>query len=109
TTTADIGTRELAKALEIRLLPKRPISEAEKIVKGQDISESASDESEDENAEEQEESDYWSDTDESRLKDKECWQSAGAVSDEVLDRAGVVNYVALPSEKGRTASTLFGF
>src|SRR5205807_8185781 len=30
TTTADINTRELAKALEIKLLPKRKVSEAEK-------------------------------------------------------------------------------
>src|SRR5207253_9017520 len=30
TTTADISTRELAKALQIRLLPKRKVSEAEK-------------------------------------------------------------------------------
>jgi len=30
TTTANINTRELAKALEIKLLPKRKVSEAEK-------------------------------------------------------------------------------
>ena len=30
TTTADISTRELAKALQIRLLPKRKLSDAEK-------------------------------------------------------------------------------
>ena len=34
-TSADISTRELAKAVEIRLLPKRHVSEAEKAVEGE--------------------------------------------------------------------------
>src|SRR5205814_10327575 len=55
-TSVDISTRELAKALEMRLLPKRPMSDLEKAAEGRqtsDVDESQTDEASDENSEEE--------------------------------------------------------
>jgi hypothetical protein len=89
TTTADISTRELAKALEIRLLPKRQVPEGEETT---DDSAQNSD-SGDEQTDSSEEST------ESKPKEKEQWQSATDVPDDVFDRAKAIEATALPSGK----------
>jgi len=97
TTTADISTRDLAKAMEVRLLPKRKASEEEK--------EAEVDSSEDADATPQpsaspnEESDSNEESVGSQLKETELWKSADDVPDDVLDNAKVVAYVSLPSER----------
>ena len=105
TTTADISTRDLAKALEIRLLPKRKVSEAEKEaeVEGSEEADQPQENSDDSNDE--------TDSDEesvgSQLKETELWKSATDVPEEVLDDARPVAYVPLPSEKAQDRQHAF--
>jgi uncharacterized protein YfaS (alpha-2-macroglobulin family) len=115
TTTADISTRELAKALEIRLLPKRQISDAEKEVDEESEGEEtdqASDESSDSSVStdskaEEEESDSDDEAQQSELKDSERWKSATDVPDDVIDHAQPINYTPLPSEKAQDRQHVF--
>src|SRR2546421_3343801 len=104
-TTADINTRDLAKALEIQLLPKRKASEEEK-------------EAEVDSSEETEEAtptptaspDESESSDEevgSQLKETELWKSAADVPDEILDKARPVSFVTLPSEKAQDRQHAF--
>jgi uncharacterized protein YfaS (alpha-2-macroglobulin family) len=109
TTTADINPKELAKAIEIRLLPRRPVPDAEKEIDGDE--ESASDETTQENREsngdEEEESDVSDAPGEAQLKDSECWKSATAVPDDVFDHSRPVSYAVLPSEEPQTRQHAF--
>src|SRR5437867_8962237 len=96
-TTADISTRELAKALEIRLLPKRKVSEAEKeaeVESSEDVDQTGED-----SAASSEETDSDDESVGSQIKETELWKSAADVPDDVLDDARPVAYVPLPSEK----------
>jgi uncharacterized protein YfaS (alpha-2-macroglobulin family) len=93
TTTADIGTRELAKALEIRLLPKRKIPEAdneEETTEDVEQTEPAGSDDETDSSEEPATSD---------LKESERWKSETDVPDDVLDRARPVAYAPIESGK----------
>jgi uncharacterized protein YfaS (alpha-2-macroglobulin family) len=105
-TTADISTRELAKALEIRLLPKRPISDAEKAEEGETAEENVEQTRED-SATEEEETDSSDQPGESELKEAECWQSASAVPDDVIDHARLIPYAVIPSEKAQDRQHVF--
>jgi uncharacterized protein YfaS (alpha-2-macroglobulin family) len=98
TTTSDISTRDLAKAIEVKLLPKRNASDEEKEAEV-DSSETeeasptptpSSSESESNDAEVG-----------SQLKETELWKSADAVPDDVLENAKQVALVALPTEKAQ--------
>jgi alpha-2-macroglobulin len=102
-TTADINTRDLAKALEIRLLPKRKVSEAEKKaeVESSEDAEQTDNDSESSNDESSEESAG------SQLKETELWKSADDVPDDVLESAKPVAFVALPSEKAQDRQHAF--
>src|SRR5258708_17552200 len=80
TTTADISTRDLAKALEIRLLPKRKASDAEKaaeVESSEDVEPtpegSAASDNETGSSEE---------STGSQLKETELWKSATDVPDD---------------------------
>ena len=97
TTTADISTRDLAKALEIRLLPKRQVPEAEKDA-DDSVQSSDSDDEESDSGEEAAQSEW---------KEKERWQSATDVPDDVLDQAKPIEFSALPSEKARDRQHAF--
>src|SRR5207302_4992747 len=81
-TTAEIATRELAKSIELWLLPKRSVENGNA---QPEESESDEDSSEDERV-----------TDDG-VKSK--WQSATDVSDEVLAAAKRVEFTVVPSEK----------
>lgn len=96
TTTAEISTRELAKALEMRLLPKRPASETNKT--GAGVSEPDAEETSDESAGTDEE-DSQEEPAEPKLKETERWKSAAGVSDEVVNGSRPVACAALASDK----------
>jgi alpha-2-macroglobulin len=106
TTTANISTRDLAMAIEMRLLPKRPISDGEKEIEGQSADDEATETTE-ETEEKENQTDASDAPGESQLKDAECWQSASAVSDEVFDHSRPVSYVALPSAEPQTRQHAF--
>src|SRR3989440_1240711 len=104
TTTADISTRDLAKALEVRLLPKRKASEEEK-----EAEVDSSEETKEASPTPTASSDETSNGEEvgSRLKETELWKSADDVPDDVLDNAKLVAYVSLPSEKAQDRQHAF--
>src|SRR5437660_6466722 len=97
TTTADISTRELSKALQIRLLPKRKLSDAEKAAEVE--TEGDVDETSDESAASNEENDSDGDSVGSQVKETELWKSATDVPDDVLDAARPVAFAPMESEK----------
>jgi alpha-2-macroglobulin len=106
TTTADISTRELAKALEVRLLPKRKIPETEKAAEdsaNEDVDGTAPDDS----GVTDEETDSSEDADQVESKEEEQWQSANDVPDDILDSAKRVEFTALPSEKAQDRQHAF--
>src|SRR5438876_3610085 len=111
-TTADISSSELAKAIQIRLLPKRnaeTTDETEGEAAGETDSQSLDSEtaeqsnqgsqttaSEDEETEETEESDQAS-----------KWQSPAEVPDDVLDQAKRIEFTVVPSEKAQDRQHAF--
>ncbi|HYS96300.1 MAG TPA: alpha-2-macroglobulin [Chthoniobacterales bacterium] len=97
TTTADIGMRELAKALEIRLLPKRKIPDADKADEETEDAQQTRDES----AGSDNENDSSEAPATSELKESERWKSETDVPEDVLDNARPIPYVPLPSEKAQ--------
>jgi uncharacterized protein YfaS (alpha-2-macroglobulin family) len=97
TTTADISTRELSKALQIRLLPKRKASDAEKAAEVE--TEGDVDQSSDESAGSNEENDSDDDSVGSQVKETELWKSATDVPDDVLDAAHRMAFAPVESEK----------
>src|SRR5256714_7869829 len=105
TTTADISSRELAKALEIKLLPKRQASEEEK------KAEVESSDEPDEATPSPSPSDDESSSDEeeigSQLKETELWKSAADVPDDVVESAKPVRFVAVESEKPQDRQHVF--
>src|SRR5205807_2427211 len=105
TTTADINTRELAKALEIKLLPKRKVSEAEK--EAEVDSSGEGDQPQENSADSSEETETSDESAGSQLKETELWKSATDVPDDVLDNARAVHYVPLPSEKAQDRQHAF--
>src|SRR5207248_10292727 len=97
TTTADISTRELSKALQIRLLPKRKLSDAEKAAEVE--TQGDVDETSDESAASNEETDSDDDSVGSQVKETELWKSATDVPDDVLEAARPVAFVPMQSER----------
>src|SRR5437762_685912 len=105
TTTADISTRELSKGLQIRLLPKRKVSEAEKeaeVESSEDVNQTG-----DDSAGSDEETDSSDESVGEQIKETELWKSAADVPDDVLDAARPVAYEPLPSEKPRDRQHAF--
>jgi len=97
TTTTDISTRELSKALQVRLLPKRKVSDAEKAAEVE--TEGDLDQTSDESAASNEESESDDDSVGSQVKETELWKSATDVPDDVLDAARAVPFTPIESEK----------
>jgi uncharacterized protein YfaS (alpha-2-macroglobulin family) len=104
-TTAEINTRDLAKALDVRLLPKRKVPEAERAAE-QPANEDVDQANEDSTVED-EETDSSEELAQSTLKEEESWQSAIDVPDDVLDRAKRVEFTPLPSEKAQDRQHAF--
>ena len=97
TTTADISTRDLSKALQIRLLPKRKLSDAEKAAEVE--TEGDLNQTSDESTSSNEETDSGDESVGSQVKETELWKSATDVPDDVLDAARPMAFTPMESEK----------
>src|SRR5207247_4569103 len=98
TTTADISSSELAKAIQIRLLPKREAKKTEETESESSDSETADQSnSTNENTQsansEEDESDETTESDEGSK-----WQSPTDVPDDVLEQAKRIEFTVVPSE-----------
>src|SRR5437899_2815923 len=104
-TTADIGTRELAKAVKVWLLPKRKPETKEE----SETAETESAEQTDSSAESKESSasDESEDTTEESKDENSKWQSATDVPDGVLEQAKPVEFTPIPSEKAQDRQHAF--
>ena len=97
TTTADISTRELSKTLQIRLLPKRKLSGIEKAAEVE--TEGDLDQSSEESAASNDETDSDENSVGSQVKETELWKSATDVPDDVLDAAHRIAFTPMESGK----------
>src|SRR6059058_5419332 len=106
-TTADISSSELAKAIQIRLLPKREAETTEETDSQSSDSETADQSNtSDENAQSAEsEEDESSETTESDQASK--WQSPTEVPDDVLEQAKRIEFTVVPSEKAQDRQHAF--
>src|SRR5438445_930769 len=106
-TTADISSSELAKAIQIRLLPKREAEKTEESDSGSSDSGSADQSNEsDENSQGAESEEAESeDTTESDKASK--WQSPTDVPDDVLEQAKRIEFTVVPSEKAQDRQHAF--
>jgi uncharacterized protein YfaS (alpha-2-macroglobulin family) len=105
TTTADISTRDLAKALEIRLLPKRKASEAEKAAEVE--TEGNVDQTSGDSGASDEDNDSSEESAGSQLKETELWESASDVPPDVLNTASPIQFAAVESEKAQEREHVF--
>lgn len=105
-TSADISSSELAKAIQIRLLPKRQ-SETTEETDSQSSDSDAADQSNanDENAQSAESEDESGETTESDQGSK--WQRPTDVPDDVLDQAKQIEFTVVPSEKAQDRQHAF--
>jgi len=106
-TSADISSSELAKAIQIRLLPKRE-AETTKETDSQSSDSDAADQSNanDENAQSADSGeDESGETTESDQASK--WQSPTDVPDDVLDQAKQIEFTVVPSEKAQDRQHAF--
>src|SRR5215510_6533069 len=108
-TTADISSSELAKAVKIRLLPKR-----ETETTGESESESTGDtESQSPDSETADQSNEISQTAESEEEETEesdqasKWQSPAEVPDDVFEQAKQIEFTVVPSEKAQDRQHAF--
>jgi len=104
-TSSDISSSELAKAVQIRLLPKRKVSEAEKDAEVE--SSEDADQAADDSAGSAEESDSGDESVGSQVKETELWKSATDVPDDVLEQAKPVEFTVVPSEKAQDRQHAF--
>src|SRR2546430_9025853 len=106
-TTADISSSELAKAIQIRLLPKREAETTEETNSQSSDSETADQSNaSDENAQSAEsEEDESGETTESDQASK--WQSPTDVPDDVLEQAKRIEFTVVPSEKAQDRQHAF--
>ena len=100
-TTADISSSELAKAIQILLLPKREAEKTEESDSGSSNSGSAdqSDETDENRRSAESEEDEVDDTTESDNAAK--WQSPTDVPDDVLEQARRIEFTVVPSERAQ--------
>ena len=110
-TTADISTRDLAKALEIRLLPKRPSEKADvnSTSEGEEGDADANRENETARAEDgdPDETDSDEGTTSTETSSDDKWQSPTDVPDDVLATAKRLEFTALPSDKAQDRQHAF--
>ncbi|HJT45949.1 MAG TPA: MG2 domain-containing protein, partial [Chthoniobacterales bacterium] len=101
-TTADISTKDLAKAVKIWLLPKREAEKSDDENSDTD-SESAEKSDNDNQPSDSEDSEETSESKQEAAK----WQSATDVPDEILQKAKPIQFTALPSEKAQDRQHAF--
>src|SRR5207248_8078921 len=104
-TTADISSRELAKAIQIRLLPKRKPSDAEKTAEID--TEGDADQTSDDSAASRDENESSDDSVGSQVKETELWKSPTDVPDDVLEQAKRIQFTVVPSEKAQDRQHAF--
>src|SRR6266436_5198021 len=104
-TTADISSSELAKAIQVRLLPKRKVSEAEK--KAEVESSEDADQTGEDSAASSEETDSGDESVGSQIKETELWKSPPDVPDDVLEQAKRIEFTVVPSEKAQDKQHAF--
>ncbi|MBO0695736.1 MAG: hypothetical protein J2P56_06500, partial [Verrucomicrobia bacterium] len=106
-TTADISSSELAKAIQIRLLPKREAEKTEKSDSESSDSGSAdqSNQSDETRQSAESEEDEVDDTTESDNASK--WQSPTDVPDDVFEQAKRIEFTVVPSEKAQDRQHAF--
>jgi hypothetical protein len=107
TTTADISSSELGKAIQIRLLPKREAEKTEESNSESSDSETAdqanaSDENTRSANSEEDESDETTESDQGSK-----WQSPTDVPDDVLEQAKRIEFTVVPSEKAQDRQHAF--
>src|SRR5205807_2078917 len=105
TTTADISTRDLSKAVKVWLLPKRE-SEAKDESEDTDTESADQTDSSTENKESSDSSESEETSEESKNENLK-WESASDVPDDVLDQAKPVQFTVIPSEKAQDRQHAF--
>jgi uncharacterized protein YfaS (alpha-2-macroglobulin family) len=118
-TSGDINTTELAKALHIYLLPKREPEKTDVSTEEESSTENASEETSTEPNESTEketaksdEEESGSDEDGENTEDKSGerkWANAEEITDEILERATVVKFTPIPTEKEHSRDHHFKF
>ena len=115
-TSSDIGTAELTKALHIYLLPKREPEKTDAAPEDEPTADTSSEEStatestESETAKSDEESGSDEDGENTDTKSSEAtWANAEEITDEILEQATVVKFMAIPNEKEHSRDHHFKF
>ena len=100
-TSSDISTPELAKALQVYLLPKREPPKSETFEEEESSADGDSEESSSEASEETTDSEESSDEEGETTSEKPetKWANADEITDEILEQATVVKFTAIPTEK----------
>ncbi len=104
-TSADISTKDLAKAAKVWLLPKRKAEAG-----AEDSETETADESADSNASENansEDTDSEEGSEERTGKESSRWQSPTDVPDDIIDQARQIEITAIPSEKAQDRQHAF--
>ena len=108
-TTADISSSELAKVIQIRLLPKRNAETTEKS-ESEATGETNSQNSDSEGAEQTNESSQTTESEEEESEESDQatkWQSPTDVPDDVLEQAKRIEFTVVPSEKAQDRQHVF--
>src|SRR5437762_2924663 len=100
TTTADISTSELAKAIQIRLLPKREAEKTEETESESSDSETA-DQSNSNNENTRSANSEEDESDETTGSEGSKWQSPTDVPDDIFEQAKKIEFTVVPSEKAQ--------
>ena len=100
TTTADISSSELAKAIQIRLLPKREAKKTEETESESSDSETA-DQNNSNNENARSANSEEDESDETTQSEGSKWQSPTDVADDVLEQAKRIEFTVVPSEKAQ--------
>src|SRR6184192_1639231 len=106
-TTADISSSELAKAIQIRLLPKREAEKTEKSDTESSDSESAAQSSESDENRQRAESEEDEPGETTKSDNASKWQSPTDVPDDVFEQAKRIEFTVVPSEKAQDRQHVF--
>src|SRR5881296_2972579 len=106
-TTADISSSELAKAIQIRLLPKREAEKTEESDSGSSDSGSPDQSNESDENRQSAESEEAESEDTTESGNASKWQSPTDVPDDVLEQAKRIEFTVVPSEKAQDRQHAF--
>src|SRR5437763_5571243 len=106
-TTVDISSSELAKAIQIRLLPKREAEKTEESDTESSDSESAAQSSESDENRQRAESEEDEPGETTKSDNASKWQSPTDVPDDVFEQAKRIEFTVVPSEKAQDRQHVF--